>query len=250
MQTQYHILNGDSLNEQFPDSISGEIIITRECLVDGDVSGETLEDFYLNRAKFIEHLLNKNDTDFYYQKSVVEFRKIQNIPEMSEINLWFEDDLFCQVHLWFVFYLLNENNRSYQIFLVRPNVGNEYSFGKMNDFELLEAYQNKIKLELTEILKFGKFWDLYRKKEVEKMVEIANKLNDKFRFLLPAVFAFSELIPTNGRLSKPVQTVSQLITEIKTFEFDPIFKEFCKREAIYGFGDLQVQRILNELTSS
>jgi len=28
------------------------------------------------------------------------------------------------------------------------------------------------------------------------------------------------------------------------------FNEFCKREAIYGFGDLQVQRILNELKSS
>jgi len=223
METQYHILNGDSLNEQFPDSISGEIIITRECLVDGDVSGETLADFYINRAKFIGYLLNENNTDFYFRKSVVEFLKIQNIPEMSEINLWFEDDLFCQVNLWFVFYLLNVNNRDYHIFLVRANFGNENSFGQISDFELREAYQNKTKLELTEILKFSKFWDLYRKKEVEEMVEIASTLNDKFRFLKPAVLAFSELIPTNGRLSKPVQTVNQLITELKTDGFDLIF---------------------------
>jgi len=94
MQKQYHILNGDSLNQQFPASISGEIIIARECLVDGNIEGETLADFYLSRAKFIEKLLNENNTDFYFRKSVVEFQKIQNIPEKSEINLWFEDDLF------------------------------------------------------------------------------------------------------------------------------------------------------------
>jgi len=117
----------------------------------------------------------------------------------------------------------------------------------MSDFELREAYQNKTKFEPLEISIFGKFWDLYRKKEVEKMIEIANTLNDRFRFLLPAIVAFSELIPANESLSKPVQTVNQLINEFNTVEFDPIFKEFCKREAIYGFSDLQVKRILNEL---
>jgi len=36
---QYHILNGDALKEQFPDRIKGKIIIARECLVDGNVTG-------------------------------------------------------------------------------------------------------------------------------------------------------------------------------------------------------------------
>ena len=30
-------------------------------------------------------------------------------------------------------------------------------------------------------------------------------------------------------------------------DFGIIFKEFCKREPIYGFGDLQVKRLLSEL---
>jgi len=46
MQQQYNILNGDSLRIQLPNTVSGEIIITRECLVDGDVSGETMEEFF------------------------------------------------------------------------------------------------------------------------------------------------------------------------------------------------------------
>ena len=39
---QYHILNGDSLKDQFPNKINGDIIITRECFVDGDVKGGNL----------------------------------------------------------------------------------------------------------------------------------------------------------------------------------------------------------------
>ncbi|GJM35445.1 MAG: hypothetical protein DHS20C18_44460 [Saprospiraceae bacterium] len=44
-EKQYHILNGDSLKEQFPENIQGEIIIARECLVDGSVKGRTLVEF-------------------------------------------------------------------------------------------------------------------------------------------------------------------------------------------------------------
>jgi hypothetical protein len=35
--------------------------------------------------------------------------------------------------------------------------------------------------------------------------------------------------------------------ELGTTDFGLIFKEFNKREAIYGFGDLQVKRLLDGL---
>ena len=40
------------------------------------------------------------------KKTVPEFLKMQNIPENSEINLWFEDDLFCQVTFWFYSFIV------------------------------------------------------------------------------------------------------------------------------------------------
>ena len=39
----------------------------------------------------------------------------------------------------------------------------------------------------------------------------------------------------------------QIIKELKTEEFGPVFKEFNKRESIYGFGDLQVKRLFNQI---
>ncbi len=34
---------------------------------------------------------------------------------------------------------------------------------------------------------------------------------------------------------------------LQTQNFGLIFREFCKREGIYGFGDLQVKRLLEEI---
>jgi hypothetical protein len=31
------------------------------------------------------------------------------------------------------------------------------------------------------------------------------------------------------------------------YYFGTVFQEFCKRESIYGFGDLQVKRIFDEV---
>ena len=53
MDKVYHILNGDSLKERFPKAISGNVLVCRECLVDGPTTSETLEDIYKVRAHFI-----------------------------------------------------------------------------------------------------------------------------------------------------------------------------------------------------
>ena len=125
----YHILNGDSLNEMFPKNIIGEKIICRECFVDGNVQGDSLEALYKNRVKFLSsYFLDKDVSEEEYQNVSNEFKKIQNITEGLEVNLWFEEDLFCQVNLWFVLYLLHQNDKQYLINLVLPSNECKYSF--------------------------------------------------------------------------------------------------------------------------
>ena len=97
MRKQIHILNGDSLKEQFPDELQGELIVARECLADGNVEGKNLDDLYKTKAQFIRKYYGDFTPDNYYKKTVSEFEKIQTIPPDSDINLWFEDVLFCQV---------------------------------------------------------------------------------------------------------------------------------------------------------
>ena len=101
----YHILNGDSLAHQFPESINGTRLIARECLIDGPVQSSNLKQFYSDRATYIQAGFVE-DVD-YRIKSQSQFEEIQKAPKGSEFFLWFEDDLFCQTNFWFCLYLIN-----------------------------------------------------------------------------------------------------------------------------------------------
>ena len=247
IKNEYHILNGDCLKEQFPNSIIGEKIIARLCLVDGNVKAETVKELFKIRAKFISETYSNYTEKDYFSKTVTEVEKINGISKNAKINLWFEDDLYCQVNFWFIIYLISENYIYGNIFLIRPKKSSEYSFGRMTEEELVYSYQKKIKIEPSEIMELRKLWKLYQLNDFVKMFDIAKKLKNRFPFLFPAIIAHQERIPKNGNLGRPKQTLIQIIKDIKTDEFGKVFEEFCKREGIYGFGDLQVKRMLNQI---
>lgn len=247
MKNQYHILNGDCLKEQFPNSIIGEKIIARLCLVDGNVNAETTNELLKIRAKFISENYGDYTEQDYFTKTVTEIEKIQNIPGNTEINLWFEDDLFCQVNFWFVINLLFESRKTQSIFLVRPKENSEYSFGRMNKDELVKSYETRVKIESFELNELKKIWKLYQQDNCTEMFEIAKKIDAKFPFLIPAIQAHEDRIPINRNLGRPKQSLIQIMDDLKTENFGEVFGEFCKREGIYGFGDLQVKRMYDEI---
>lgn len=245
MTIQYHILNGDALKEQFPKSIPGEIIVTRECLVDGSMKGNTLSEFYQTRAGFIANNYSGSTQQDYFEKTVSEFQRMQDIPAHSDINFWFEDDLFCQVNFWFVLSLTVKSKRKHQYFLVRSKSHSPYSFGRLTEAELQSVYENRICLSEPE--KLAKLWEAYQADDTRQLIEIAEELKKAYPFIIEAVNAHIERIPANENLGRPEQTLIQIMEELKTDEFEPVFREFCRREEIYGFGDLQVKRLLDKL---
>ncbi len=248
MRTQYHILNGDALKQQFPEKIQGEIIVARECLVDGNVSGNSLDELFHSRAQFISNNYEGYNEQDYYKNTVPEFKKIQNITDDADINLWFEDDLFCQVNFWFTISLLNQFEQHNPIFLVKPEKHSQYGFGKLGELELVSIYENR--LLLTELDKLAELWKLYQKDELEQLQKVAKELESKYPFILNAVKAHIERISTEGNLGRPVQSLIQIMKDLETEEFEPVFREFCIRESIYGFGDLQVKRLFDEIKNN
>ncbi len=135
-------MNGDSLREQFPKSIQGKIIVARECMVDGDVTGSSLNEVFETRAQFMASNYYGCTIQEYHDKAIIEFEKILQIEAGSDINLWFEDDLFCQVNFWFVLHLLIESNKANSLFLIRPLSHSPYSFGDLQVKRLFDNIQN------------------------------------------------------------------------------------------------------------
>lgn len=237
---EIHILNGDALKEQFPSEVNGEIIVARECMVDGSVMGNTIEEIFSNRATFIAETFDESKAD-YYAKSVSEFKKMDAINKHSEINLWFEDDLFCQVNFWFVLHYLLEKNIESPIYLIRPIEKHQYGFEGMNKMQLQAAFQNKMKL--NHVKEVSKLWTLFQKGNISEMIQLSEVLKEEYPFILPAVKALKESIKNNH----PKNSIKIIIEELNTIHFGEVFKEFCKREAIYGYGDVQVKRLFDEV---
>ena len=61
----YHILNGDALKAQFPEEIPGEIIVMRECLIEGPVAGRSIEEILDNRARFITNEYGGTEDEYH-----------------------------------------------------------------------------------------------------------------------------------------------------------------------------------------
>jgi hypothetical protein len=248
MERYYHVLNGDSLKEQFPKELKGQLIVARECLVDGEVKSDHLEDLFQIRSKFIAGLHPDYSIEEYYSKTVSEFEKIKEIPNQSTIHLWFEDDLFCQVNFWFVVYLIHHFVGECKVFLIRPKNALQYGFGGLSEAQLIQAFEEKI--QLLEIEKIASLWGAYQSNDLVRLTQTAKALEESFPFILPAVEAHIARIPTKNKLGRPVQSLVEIIEELETEEFGPVFSEFNKRESIYGFGDVQVKRLFDEIKNS
>ncbi len=244
MEKIYHILNGDSLLEQLPKSINGERIVSRECLIDGPVAGKSITEFYKNRAAFIGELEGCSSEE-YYTTTVPELNRITEIEQGSKVYLWFEDDLFCQVNFWFVSYLLNQNSSSLSVSLVRPKDQLHYGFAGSTPKELEVLYNEATPIPSLE--PFASLWLTYKNHDLKKLESTANKLSAFYPFIKPAVQAHIDRFPEDESFGIPTQILVDILTVNPEASFGELFTEFCKQAPIYGFGDLQVQRLLKNL---
>jgi len=245
-----HILNGDSLKSHWPETIAGDLIIARECLIDGNVQGDSLAELFANRATFICGY-GGFTTEDYYRKSVAEFEKITTVLPNTQVYCWFEHDLFCQVNFWFVSYLLEAHIKGCEIYFVCPNEGNEYSFANMSNSQLTEAYDKASLITSDELTLLSQLWPLYQglnlRNDCQKMNGIAKNLAQNFPFILAAINAQYDRAPDKSGYGRPERRLLTLMAELNTTDFNEIYCNFSKTEAIYSFGDIQVKRMLDSL---
>ncbi len=236
---KYHVLPGDALAEDFKNSeIDGEIIVCRECLIDGDLRADNLEDFWNVRARFIESAYDASD---YREKVVGEFEKLRSLPEDSEVNLWFEYELFCQANMWFCLSLLQDKNL--KIYRVAPTVRNETDvwkgFGNLEKEDLRKCYAERMEFSEADVSLGAKLWTAFQNKDSAELKKLGSINSQCFPKLAEVCEAAIEIE------NRPPQKLREIIaTET---DFKNIFAQFAATEGVYGFGDSQIKRILAEI---
>lgn len=244
----YHVLNGDALTGRFSETrLTGQMVVARECLVEGNLEGDTLADFYKNRAGYIQTRYGETEGN-YYQKVVAELDKLVQVPEGSEINLWFGYDLFCQVNLWFIFSLLDDSHKKHSIYLVYPSYlsGDDVwdDFGNATPEILTGCYNRRLRVDLGGIALGTDLWTAYKDADFAKLEELSKTGSPYFPYLREVCQAHRDRFPA-GEKGRPEKVVEQLIKKEEPSTFNTVFRKFSQLEGVYGFSDLQVKQIFD-----
>ena len=234
-----HVLPGDSLAEEFKKTgIEGEIVVCRECLVTGDKSGTTLDEFWDRRSNFIA--LEYGGDPIEYQENVAyELERLIGLSKGSEVNLWFEYELFCQVNMWFCLDLLKNSEAA--VFRVEPlNASPDdiwKGFGKFDAAELANCYDGRTQFSEEDIDTGSRLWNAFRDDNAAELLRLGEYRSPCFPFLKEVCEAAAVID------SRPIDIVRQIKNDGKN-EIETVFPEFQKRAGVYGFGDLQVEHLL------
>ena len=241
----YHILNGDAIAEKFPSQkIPGQIIVIREAFIEGPLSNQFSADFWEKRLQFVGAAYAATRED-YAQQFLSQLQLLDAINDEDEVYLWFEDDLFCLVNLWFVIYYLSPKTKA-KLFRVFPEADDEKWMGFAKTKELPLHFQQSVLMNEEDIELSNQFWESYTENDREKLKALSNSDTTCFRFLPQVIQAHLDRDPGNDVEGRPQQTLIDILNSGKT-DFYEIYEEFWKKEAIYGFGDMQVYNLLREM---
>lgn len=239
----YHVLPGDAQVPEFKGSgIKGEVIVCREALIHGPIDAEDLDQFWAERARFIVGEYG-DDEIAYHDKVARELARLEDVEAGDEVNLWFEYELFCNVNMWFCMSLLSPTEAA--VFRVEP-LGREVEkrwdgFGGFTADEMRAAYELRTGLSQEQVNLGAELWQAYRTRKHDRLKELAAKCDaDCFPYLKEVAAAAAE------EDIQPLEVLKEIRARgIK--DFRDIFAEFSKRAGVYGYGDLQVKKMLELL---
>lgn len=179
-----HILNGDDLLPEIKRAeVGGDIVIFRDDLLEGPVHAEGVFAFWNSRADF-QWKTQAEEADAYYKRVRSEVNKIERLPQETEINLWFENDISSQVNMWFIVHLLNKLNLLHTYRVSPVHKGLEWKpFYKHTSADLRMCHHYR------EIMTRGDFrlgeclWNAYRQGNVEVLNLLSQSISPCFPFL-------------------------------------------------------------------
>ena len=132
------------------------------------------------------------------------------------------------------------------LFRIFPPADNKTWIGFANTSDYVSHYQNKVRFDDEDIELTNQLWEAYVHNDIEKLKALSHSDSRVYRFLPEVVQAHLDRIKPDGELGRPQQTLVEILNQGKT-DFYDIFEAFWKKDAIYGFGDMQVYNMLREM---
>ena len=246
-----HITNGSSLTNYLKElDVEGEFLSWEEMLCEGPtVAGIDTNEFFNIRKTFLKEVYKMEIDEKEYKK---ELGKLNNLENFTEINLWFEYDLFCHINLIAVISLLHQREIDLPLYLVCSGrvegERNLKGLAELNPDQLMDHYQKKISLDKDDIDMAIALWRTYCGKDHNIFKPYIVK-SSSFPYISNCLKAHLNRFPDskNGlnTLEKNILEIVK-VNDIKSKHH--LMGYALNYQGYYGFGDIQFERLINNLS--
>jgi hypothetical protein len=212
------------------------------------------DDFWKLRYSYFESELGVPKLG-YYDKTIKEIVQLEDLSSFTEVVLWFEFDLFCQVNLMALCSYLLESFRkdiTYKLVCTGLVKGKE-RLQSLSDFNLNKfegLYESSIKITKNNLEFSKECWNVYVENDFQKLQAFDfNKQRGKFQYFQKAIdqhlLRFQDKNGLNQIQHKILEIInSEPLTSTKIVKNLLIWQA---NETVYGFGDLQYFQYLKKL---
>ena len=249
--TILHITNGNSLTDYLRELDFKEDILTwQEMLCEGPIiPAINSKAFFELRAEFLK---SHYDIEVDNEELQNELSKLDNIENYTEINLWFEFDLFCHINLLGVINLLHQKEINKPLYLVcSGRVEGEKNLKGLSELspeQIKTHYENKVLLNREDIDLAIALWRTYCGKDHNILKPyIVTKSN--FKYMSNCLKAHLKRFPhQKSGLNVLEDNILRLLRDNKIKSKHHLLGYSLNYQGYYGFGDTQLQRIINKLS--
>ncbi|QXP58706.1 DUF1835 domain-containing protein [Olleya sp. HaHaR_3_96] len=245
-----HITNGSSLTDYLAKiNFKGDTLTWHEMLCEGPTVKEiNTPEFFEVRKTFLEHVY---DVEYDIDSIKNEFSKLNDVSKYTAIVLWFEYDLFCHINLIAAISLIKQKGIELPLYLVcSGRIDGEKELKALSDLseqQLLNEYENKIKLNVDDIATAQKAWRIYCEDDHNLLKELIVRPSS-FKYLSNCLKAHLRRFPdTRSGLNTLEYNTLILIKEHTVTSRNHLLGYCLHYQGYYGFGDLQLERMISRL---
>lgn len=244
MSSYLHVLNGDASLTLFRQSkLPGEPVVCREVMCEGKVKyTKDPEEFFESRAKHLEFHYGI-DKQSYNTQVVQELEKLKpSGSSPSEIILWFDHDVFCQFNLLFIIHLIRTR------FKELPPIS-LVDFPRHPDLSAFDHYmESRVPLTPADLEMADDAWDAFCLDTPQALELFARMNTGHLKHLSAAIAAHLPRFPNSDNGLSIIQEFFLQRLAMGSYRWYDLYKLFWDTMPIYGFGDFQLDIMINRMS--
>jgi len=239
-----HVLNGDATARQFQEAkIAGDHLVWREVMVEGPVTEDVkTEAFWAARRQFLEEKYGA--PDWQYDRFMEQLAILDNASGYSEVVLWFEYDLFCQINLLAALAYVTHPNISL-VCLGDQIDGRLRGLGEIDAEYFPALFRDRQPLTSEDLSYAAEVWGAYTSPDPEHLKTFRQE-HSTFSYLDRALQSHFSRFPGRNGINAIEYDMLEIVREGITNERQLIGK-MLRNDTWIGLGDLQYIRIRRSL---